>query len=108
MKSMFRIAVFTFVMVSPVLLAQDKPQNKPQPKPAAPTAVVPAKSEPVATPTPQQSFQLGRLSAQMEALQTQYSQLVQQILQEHPGFQWDPRSASLVAAPKPAPKAEAK
>lgn len=132
MHSITRIGLFSILFTACLAHCQTKPPSKPASgvnfgsselpivsKPASsepPIVNPPAQSE---QPTSQESFELGRLTAQMEALQTQYSNLVQQIMREHPGFQWDPRTNQLVALsflsnkpdlpmPKPAPKTEGK
>ena len=42
------------------------------------------------------------LSQQQQALQQEYGALVQQIIAEHPGYIWNPQTAALQLAPKPA------
>jgi hypothetical protein len=44
------------------------------------------------------------LAQQQQALQQEYSALVQAIIAEHPGYIWNPQTASLQPAPKPAPQ----
>jgi hypothetical protein len=115
MHSITRIGLFSILFTACLAHCQTKPLSKPASS-EPPIVNPPAQS---AQPTSQESFELGRLTAQMEALQTQYSNLVQQIMREHPGFQWDPRTNQLVALsflsnkpdlpmPKPAPKTEGK
>lgn len=104
MRSITRIGLFLILFTACMAHCQTKPASKPV-SPEPPIVSPPAQS---AQPTSQESFELGRLTAQMEALQTQYSNLVQQIMREHPGFQWDPRTNELVAIPKSAPKTEGK
>jgi hypothetical protein len=44
------------------------------------------------------------LLSQQQALQQEYGALVQAIIAEHPGYIWNPQTASLQPAPKPAPQ----
>ena len=39
-----------------------------------------------------------------QQLQTQYGALIQQIQREHPGFVWNPQTATLIPVPKPEEK----
>lgn len=106
-KSFLRIALLTAGMFLAVTLviAQDAPKPAPEPPAAKSEPALP----PTALPSPDQAFQLGRLSAKMEELQSQYSGLVQTIVREHPGYMWDPSHNVLVLQPRPAaPKKEGK
>lgn len=98
--------------------------SHPQPKPALAQQATQAKppAPPAAAPLPQatelEKTQLENVQLRMmlledeerslpqrkEQLQMQYGALIQQIQREHPGFIWNPQTASLVPAPKPEAK----
>ncbi len=108
-----------------VLLLGQSPSH-PKPKPAlaqATEAKPPAPpAPPAAAPLPQatdlEKAQLENVQLRMmlledeerslpqrkQQLQMQYGALIQQIQNEHPGFIWNPQTASLVSAPKPEAK----
>lgn len=74
---------------------------KTTPAPAA-TAPAPALTELQKTKMENLQLKFSLLQQQQTELQGQYSALIQSIVAEHPGYQWNPQSSSLVAVPKPA------
>lgn len=108
MRSIVPIAFLTAAFTG--LLAVAQPPQKPVPAaPQVSKSNPPAGAEPqTIDPSSDVAFQLGRLSAQMEDLQTKYSTLVQGELQKHPGYQWDPRTSKLVLIPKAKPAEKGK
>lgn len=104
-----------FLVGAALLLAQS-----PASPAAAPAQHAPAPAAP--QPTQLEKTQLENIQLKMmllddeerslaprrQQLQQQYGALVEQIQSEHPGYLWNPQTAALVPAPKPAAKPEVK
>jgi hypothetical protein len=94
----------------PVATGHDK-QAVPDLVPSPPTVAGAPVREALPQPTEVQRLKLENLqlkatllSQQQQALQQEYGALVQAIIAEHPGYIWNPQTASLQPAPKPAPQ----
>jgi hypothetical protein len=74
-------------------------QPSPAAAPASTAAAAPSSAPPALTQA--EALQLENFNLRNQLLQRDYSDLVRQILAEHPGYNWDGMNMRLVAAPPP-------
>ena len=107
-STIFGLILATALTVPAFAQTKPAPPAKPAPQLAVVPALQPTDVEKLTLENIQLKFsllqtQLAQLQTEQKKLQTEYQTTVAAIVAEHPGYQWDDKTAGLVAVPKATP-----